>query len=113
MLPKTWKIFGWIPNSDLFREKIEFKDRSVFFNFFISTFTFGHFYLLKSGPKVLGKRKSPKSALKSDKNEIKGQSPHFWGKFELYIFCTDTSSTLLLTLGHCQGDVIHDNVSTD
>ena len=52
-----------------------------------------------------------KKQQKMTKSEIKGHRPHFWGKFELYIFCTDTSSTLLLTIG--QGDVIHDNVSTD
>ena len=46
-------------------------------------FRFGQFYLLKSGPKVLKNENRQKAHSKVTKNEIKGHSPHFQGKFEL------------------------------
>ena len=46
-------------------------------------FSFGQFYPLKKDLKVLKNANRQKNALSSDKNEIKCQSPHCWGKFQL------------------------------
>ena len=59
-------------------------------------FRFGHFYPLKSDPKVPSNENRQKTQSKMAKSEIKGHRPHFLGKFELqkwrWIFCASTGT---------------------